>query len=47
MLMRSGRVVAAGALDEVLTAERLSDTFGIDLRLERRGDGRFSAWARR
>jgi iron complex transport system ATP-binding protein len=47
MLMRSGRVVAAGGLGKVLTAERLSDTFGIDLRLERRGDGRFSAWARR
>jgi iron complex transport system ATP-binding protein len=47
MLMRAGSVVAAGGLDTVLTAEGLSDTFGIDLRLERRSDGRFSAWARR
>ena len=47
MLMRSGSVVAAGPLDAIFTAERLSDTFGIELRLERRGDGRFSAWARR
>ena len=47
MLMRAGSVVAAGELDTVLTAEGLSDTFGIGLRLERRSDGRFSAWARR
>jgi iron complex transport system ATP-binding protein len=45
MLMRAGRIVAAGSLDAVLTAEKLSDTFGLELRLERRGDGRFSAWA--
>jgi iron complex transport system ATP-binding protein len=47
MLMRAGRIVAAGPLDTVLTAANLSDTFGLDLRLERRGDGRFSAWAAR
>lgn len=47
MLMRSGRVVATGALSEVLRAERLSEAFGVDLHLERRGDGRFSAWAHR
>jgi iron complex transport system ATP-binding protein len=47
LLMRAGRVVAAGALRDVLTAERLSGTFGIELRLEQRGDGRFSAWAAR
>jgi iron complex transport system ATP-binding protein len=45
MLMREGRIVAAGLLDVVLTAANLSDTFGIPLRLARRGDGRFSAWA--
>lgn len=45
MLMRAGRVLAAGPLDVVLTAANLSDTFGLHLRLERRGDGRFSAWA--
>jgi iron complex transport system ATP-binding protein len=45
MLMRDGTTVAAGKLGDVLTADQLSDTFGIDLRLERRGDGRFSAWA--
>jgi iron complex transport system ATP-binding protein len=45
MLMRAGRIVAAGELEPVLTAMNLSGTFGLDLRLERRGDGRFSAWA--
>jgi iron complex transport system ATP-binding protein len=45
MLMRSGRVVATGELVEVLRAERLSEAFGVELHLERRGDGRFSAWA--
>jgi iron complex transport system ATP-binding protein len=47
MLMRGGSVIASGELGEILTADRLSDTFGLDLRLERRGDGRFSAWASR
>ena len=46
MLMRAGTVVAAGELGAVVTAERLSDAFAIDLHLERRGDGRLSAWAR-
>jgi hypothetical protein len=29
----------------VLTAANLSDAFGLGLRIDRRGDGRFSAWA--
>jgi iron complex transport system ATP-binding protein len=45
MLMRAGRTFAAGELEAVLTAPNLSGTFGVDLCLERRGDGRFSAWA--
>ena len=36
------RVFAAGAADDVLTAEVLSDTFGVKLALTRT-DGRFSA----
>jgi iron complex transport system ATP-binding protein len=47
MLMRSGRVVATGGLSDVLRADRLSEAFGVELHLERRGDGRFSAWAHR
>ena len=42
MLMREGGVVVAGPLDEVLTADALSDTFGMPLLLQRE-DGRFSA----
>jgi iron complex transport system ATP-binding protein len=45
MLLRDGRTLAQGALAEVLTEEHLSECFGVRLHLERRGDGRFSAWA--
>ena len=34
LLLREGRVVAAGPIDEVLTAEHLSDCFSMDLELE-------------
>jgi iron complex transport system ATP-binding protein len=42
LLLRDGRAVAQGLLDNVLTAANLSDTFGQPLLLERSG-GRFSA----
>ena len=42
LLLRDGEVVAAGAADDVLTAEKLSDTFGLPLDLTRT-DGRFTA----
>jgi iron complex transport system ATP-binding protein len=41
-----GRVLAAGPLDEALRADVLSAAFGVDLEVERRPNGRFSAWAR-
>jgi iron complex transport system ATP-binding protein len=44
LLVGEGRVVAAGPIDEVLTARALSDLFGLRLRLDRRG-GRFAARA--
>lgn len=47
LLMAGGRTLAQGALDQVLTARSLSECFELDLELERRPDGRFSAWARR
>jgi len=47
MLLRRGRVLRAGPVAEVLDAASLSETFGLQLELERRPDGRFSAWARR
>ena len=44
LLLRRGRVLAAGALDETLTAEALSACFELTLVLERRGR-RYGAWA--
>lgn len=44
LLVRAGRVHAAGALDDVLTADSLSSCFDLALQIERRGD-RWSAWA--
>jgi iron complex transport system ATP-binding protein len=45
LLLREGRVHAAGPIATTLTAAHLSATFGLPLSLERR-DGRFSAFAR-
>jgi iron complex transport system ATP-binding protein len=44
LLLREGRIVAQGAIDEVVADAPLSDCFGLDLRVERR-DGRWSARA--
>ncbi|NRD26038.1 ABC transporter ATP-binding protein [Frigoribacterium sp. VKM Ac-2836] len=44
LLLDHGSVVAAGPLDEVITAETLGATFGVDLRVESDG-GRYSARA--
>lgn len=43
LMIRDGRAVAQGALDDTLTAENLSACFGLDLSLERRR-GRWFAW---
>ena len=42
LLLRGGEIVASGAVDDVLTAGNLSDTFGLPLELTRT-DGRFTA----
>ncbi|TVT17996.1 ABC transporter ATP-binding protein [Amycolatopsis rhizosphaerae] len=42
LLVREGRVVVSGLLDDVLTAENLSKTFDQDLVLERSGDRFFA-----
>ena len=47
LLLREGRILTAGPLDDVLTAESLSECFSMSLVLERRGDGRLTAWSRR
>ncbi len=46
LLMRDGRVEAAGPIDEVMTSDHLSNAFGISLQVEGRA-GRFTARARR
>lgn len=45
LLIADGRTVAAGPIDEVITAENLSTTFGLPLTLSRSEDGRFAARA--
>jgi len=47
LLLRQGTVLRSGPIGDVLNASALSETFGLDLELERRPNGRFSAWARR
>jgi len=46
LLLRQGQVLRSGPIGDVLDATSLSATFGLELELERRGNGRFSAWAR-
>ncbi|MCU1537051.1 MAG: transporter related protein [Humibacillus sp.] len=46
LLLREGRVVAAGPIPLTLTAENLTETFGLPLVLEQH-DGRYAARARR
>lgn len=45
LLVGDGAVVASGTLEEALTAERLSETFGLDIELSE-NDGRYTARAR-
>ena len=44
LLLRQGRVVAAGPLEETLTSQALTDTFGLPLQLDRH-DRRYTARA--
>jgi iron complex transport system ATP-binding protein len=45
LLLKAGRVIAAGLTHDVLTEKHLSKTFDVRLQVERRA-GRWSAWAR-
>ena len=47
LMLRQGEVVARGPIESTLTSAALSDCFEMALQLERRGDGRWSAWAER
>lgn len=44
LMLRDGQVVAKGPIDRHLTAANISTCFGMPLHLERRPDGRLSAW---
>jgi iron complex transport system ATP-binding protein len=46
LLLRDGRVRAAGDVESVINSAALSDTYGLDLAVDAR-DGRFTATARR
>ncbi|WP_051063368.1 ABC transporter ATP-binding protein [Ilumatobacter nonamiensis] len=43
-IMKAGRIISSGPIDETLTSESLSACFDLALHLERRHDGRLSAW---
>lgn len=45
LLLREGRVLTSGPIEEALTSESLSACFGIPLELLRRDGGRYAAWA--
>ncbi|WP_109525037.1 MULTISPECIES: ABC transporter ATP-binding protein [Actinomycetes] len=45
LLLRNGSVVAQGPLDQVMTADNLSRTFGLPLTLDRSAEGRWYARA--
>jgi iron complex transport system ATP-binding protein len=45
LLLKPGKVVAQGPLSTALTGTTLSECFGMPLALERRADGRFTAWS--
>jgi len=46
LLLLEGKILAAGPIGDVLTAEALSECFSMSLVLERRADGRLTAWSR-
>jgi iron complex transport system ATP-binding protein len=47
LMLRDGKVVVSGPIGRVLNSTNLSECFGMPLTLERRDDGRFSAWSPR
>lgn len=46
LLLRDGKVVADGPIEETITTENVSATYGLDLDLTTHSNGRFSAFAR-
>ncbi|MDY6050927.1 MAG: ABC transporter ATP-binding protein [Rothia sp. (in: high G+C Gram-positive bacteria)] len=46
LLLREGEIVAAGPIEETITQENISATYGVDLDLTIHDSGRYSAFAR-
>lgn len=46
LLLRDGRALTSGPIGTALSSESLSECFGLDLELERRPNGRLSAWSK-
>ena len=45
LMLKQGRILVSGPIDLCLDGSTLSECFGIELHLERRSNGRFSAWS--
>lgn len=45
LALKHGRVLAQGPIEDLMSSDLMSRCFGIDVRLERRADGRYSAWS--
>jgi iron complex transport system ATP-binding protein len=45
LMLKLGRVLVSGPIDTCLEQSALSECFGVELHLERRSNGRFSAWS--
>lgn len=45
MLLKSGRTLVSGSIDSTLDSNSLSECFSLKLHLERRPNGRYSAWS--
>lgn len=45
LVLRDGRPLASGPIESVLDARTLSDCFRVELQLEKRPNGRYSAWS--
>ncbi|MAT04595.1 MAG: iron ABC transporter ATP-binding protein [Acidimicrobiaceae bacterium] len=47
LLLRDGRAIAAGPIDDAMSSDTLSACFELPITLRRRDDGRYTAWSSR
>lgn len=47
LVLADGRAIASGPVDDTITEQFVSQAFGLPVRIERRANGRFSAWTER